>query len=244
VSEADEAIAADRAAAKPALDLAALGVYNESEAKDSAFARILMLGPPKVGKTTSILTSAPDPLIINCDGDSATKYAAKQGGKFLALDANTRKEWVAARNTAKKLVDAGHVRTVVLDSLTLLADNLVDELGVTLEGHDLWREVLAQVVGGVKRLFALQAHVIVVAHMIHGSEEEGIVPLLAGQAKIKIPAIAHDCVLFDFVAGRKPERQYLVGPQALWSYSGRNVRRSCATDATIPALFAELGIAL
>lgn len=231
-------------AASP-IDLSALGVYTADEAAADAFARCLVLGPPKRGKTTAIVTTAPAPFVINCDGDSALKYPAKLRAKFLADDVATRRGFKAAIVKAEKLVDAGLARTIVVDSITLLADSLLDEITLTLEGYEIWTELAKALVGGVKRLFTLPAHVFMIAHMVPaGDTGEGIVPLIGGQAKIKIPAIAHDCVLFDYNPDRKPERQFLIGPQKEWHYSGRNVKRSCAVDATVPAMFAELGIAL
>jgi hypothetical protein len=76
-------------------------------------------------------------------------------------------------------------------------------------------------------------------------EEEGIVPLIGGKMKEKFPGLLHDPVLFDYVQGRKPhERMFAIGPQGDWNYSGRNMNRSCAVPATVPALFKELGITL
>ncbi len=221
------------------------GVVTSEEAAGNAFARILVLGPPKVGKTTAVLGTAPAPLVINCDGASATKGAKEvAGASFLQIEAYNRKQWSAALAAAKTLVAAGKVRTIIVDTITILADNIVDDAGVTLQGFDLWNDVQKRIVGGIKLLASLDAHLILIGHMVAGHDEEaGIMPLIAGRSKILVPALIDDWVLLDYLEGRKPhERVWLVGPQGRWTSSGRNVRRSCQVAATIPALFAELGI--
>lgn len=242
---------------RKAVDLSALGALTLGDIQDTAYARILVLGPPKRGKTTAILQDAPDPYVINCDANdptdsSAIKYALKCGAQPVGVSNVTdRASWGKALRIARAGVANGEgpIRTVLIDSLTLLADNLIDEIGQHLKGYDKWGELATQLVGGVKAAFSLKAHVILVAHMVPSISDddgngEGIVPLIGGQAKIKIPAIAHDCVLFDYVHGRNPERMFLIGPQGDWNYAGRNVKRSCAVPANCEALFAELGIAL
>jgi AAA domain-containing protein len=236
----------------PALDINAMGGYSGEDVAASAYARVLMLGPSKRGKTTSILTTAPKPVILNADGDeSATHYAAticKRNNipMFNGFDVRDRASWRAGIDFATKLVDAGVAQTVLVDTATLLAFNVWAEVSLKLEGFEIWNEVERKILGGLQKLFELPAHVFVTAHMDPGGKDssEGIMPLIGGRLKRLIPAVAHDVVLFDYVQGRNPERMFLVGPQGEWNYSGRNVRRSTAVPATVPALFEELGIVL
>lgn len=231
-------------------DLEALGVYDSSSARADAFARVLVLGPAKAGKTTAIATTAPRPLVINCDGDGAAAGAAarvEEGADgFLVTDAVNRRRWAAAIAAAEKLVREERISTVVVDTVTLLSMHLVDECSATLTGFDIWNEVRHQLVGGCRRLMQLPAHVFIIAHMMPSFEDDaGILPMIAGKSSREIPALVNDCVLLDLKPGRQPhERMFLVGAQEKWSFSGRNVRRSCAVEATVPALLAELGIPL
>lgn len=231
--------------------LKAAGFYDQDAVADSAFARILLLGAPGTGKTTSILTTAPGPIAhINCDGDSATKEAARQGAKYFTLDVGltgTRKAWQKARTAVEKAVAAGEVKTVVLDSISMLADNLYDEISLTAEGFDLWNELNSEL-SKLKRLFALEAHVFVIGHITtpykkDDPEAEGIMPLIGGKSKVLIPSYAQDRVLFDWVSGRNPERMFLLGPQGNWSYGCRRANRKMAIAADVTkALFPALGI--
>lgn len=228
------------------LDLAALGGYTAADAQSDSYARILLLGPAKSGKTTSIVTTAPKPVIINCDGQSALKYPAKKGAEFLAFDAHTRAEWKKAVGNAIKCVEAGAANTIVVDTISLLCDDLLDEITVTMTGWDVWTELATCVMQGIKRLMKAQAHLFVISHMTPDSDAAaGIMPAIGGKLKIRLPAILDDWILLDVEADRKPhERLFLLGPQKSWTHSGRNVKRTCAIQATVPALFEELGIPL
>lgn len=220
-----------------------LGLYTADNAAEDAFARIMVLGPAKAGKTTCIALSAPKPLIINCDGLGATHGASAEGASFLAVDATSRKSWVSAVGKAKAAVEAGLARTVIVDTVTLLADSLLDEISLTLTGWDIWAELNQVVLAGVKQLLKLDAHLFVVAHMTPDADAAaGILPAIGGKLKVRLPALMHDWILLDVEPGRKPERQWLLGPQKHWNHSGRNIRRSTTCDAVGPALFAELGI--
>lgn len=234
-------------AAPKALDLDALGVISGKDAASNAYARVLLIGAAKAGKTTAVLATAPDALHINCDGASASKMANNLGAEFHTLDyvVTTRAALRRAIETSEKLVAAGVVRTVVLDSITLLCDNLLDEISVTMTGYDVWNELADHLCGAVKKLCKLDAHIFVIAHMDPSEDEvAGITPAIKGQSKVRIPAMLDDWILLDVEPGRKPERQFLLGAQKTWSHSGRNIKRSCAIDATVPVLFKELGLAL
>lgn len=226
--------------------LASLGVQTQDDASENAFARVLIIGPPKVGKSTAVLATAPKVFHINCDGPSSTKGAFNLGANFLTAEAYNRRDWIKACKTAARLVTDGHCATVMVDSLTLLVDNIVDDASLTLGGHELWKEVADKVVGGVKSLMGLGAHLFVIAHMQPGKEgESGILPSVAGSSGKRVPALLDDWVLFDAVAGRQPhERMFQLGMQGAWSASGRNIRRSIAVQATVPALLDEMGIKL
>jgi hypothetical protein len=223
-----------------------LGIMTQDEAVENAFARILLLGPAKAGKTTCVAGTAPKPLILNCDGQSATKGAKLvYDAEFDVLDVTSRKSLEFACSAAEQMVAAGLTRTVILDTATLLADTLLDEISVTLTGWDVWTELNNCVVRAVKRLAKLEAHLFVVAHMDPSKDPaEGIMPAIGGKLKTRLPAMLDDWILLDVDPERTPQRQFLLGPQKHWTRSGRNIRRSCAVEATVPKLFAELGITL
>jgi hypothetical protein len=238
VSDQDEA---DRAAAQ------ALGFETESTAADDAYARILLLGQAKTGKTTSIAMTAPKPVVINCDGKGATKGAKLEGAKFLTFDVEDSRTWEQAIIKTRAGVSKGLIQTVIVDTASLLADILFDEFSQKLEGFDLWREIEKRLVGGIKLLNKLDAHVFVLSHIDPGTKQEnsaGQMPAIGGKSKFKIPAIMHDWILLELDPNATPQRRFVIGPQKNWNHSGRNIRRSTIIEATVPALFDELGIRL
>jgi hypothetical protein len=225
---------------------AKFGVLTQDEAKDNAFARILLLGPAKAGKTTCIAGTAPKPLVINCDGLSATKGArlVHKQSRFLVAEAQSRAGLINAVKAAEALVAAGDVRTVILDTATLLVDNILDEVTKAgFEGWDRWEELEKAVMGSVKKLASLEAHLFVISHMDPTKDPaQGILPTIGGKLKTRLPAMLDDWILLDVDPERNPERVFLLGPQKTWTHSGRNIRRRCMVEADVEALFEELEI--
>lgn len=231
-------------------DLSRFGVYDQSSAQEDAFARVLLLGPAKLGKTTCLTLTAPDPLVLNCDGISATKGAAKQGAQFKALDCTNVATWKTNCVNAVEIAKLGGCRTIIVDTITLMQDAIIDDLTAKgLEGRDLWSEVLQLTLKGIKILKQAPAHLFVVAHMIPGTkdETEGILPLIAGQSAQRVPAMLHDNVLFVYDetrAGQEPvpHRFFACGPQGTWRYGGRHIKSSCQIPADVLELFDVMGI--
>jgi hypothetical protein len=232
-----------------AVDLSKYGAHSSDDVSSSSYARILVLGGMKIGKTTALLTTAPKPGIINCDADDATKWAATHGGaKFLQWNAYNKQQWAKAVHAASMAANDGVINTVIVDSMTLLGNNVVDELAV-VHGEDkrgLYGELIKVLMSGVKKLCKLQAHVFFVAHLSPDHDEvAGIVPLIGGQTKVLLPAFVSDWVLFRCdpeASDPKLQRQFVLGAQGKWSASGRNIKKPNVIPATVPDLFHELGI--
>lgn len=227
------------------IDLKSLGVYTHKEVADSSYARIMLLGAPKIGKTTCLTTTSPKPLVINCDTGSALKGPQNQGGEFLAVNALTYGGWKKAQATAAKLVTAGLAETIIVDTITMLADTLLDALKAEeFSGFDLWNEFDAEFRGGLKSLCDLKAHVFLVAHLTpqYSDKEDdsaGIVPLIPGQGKVKIAGMVDDCILM-IKEGKK--RSFVLGHQKSWNYEGRNMVRDEVIEADVEIMFEKLGI--
>lgn len=225
------------------LDLAALGVYNHDEAKANAFARVLLIGPAKAGKTTCVAKTAPKPLIINCDGDTATTGASNQGAQFQAIDVDGVASWRRAIQTAGKMVEAEVTRTIMVDTVSLLAKALERALKQRYEGWDVWRHLENELVTGFLALRELNAHLFMIAHMDPREDTAaGILPFIGGQSKVWLPGVIDDWIMLEVDPDRNPPRQFLLGPQKKWTHSGRSVRKVTAIDADVMLLFKELGI--
>ncbi len=217
------------------------GVMTGDEAADESFARVLLLGPMKQGKTTALLTTSPGPiLVINCDGVGATKYPKSQGAKFYQIDVRTRKQWISACKKAVALAAEGKIKTIVVDTITLLGDEILEELKI-VDGYDKWAELADSITTGCRQLFGASAHLFIVAHMDPREDEvAGIMPLIPGKTKVWLPSKVADWVLF--CVDDTGQRKFLVGAQGKWSHSGRNVKRSVTINADVRDLLAELEI--
>ena len=224
-----------------------MGVYSSDEAQDDAYARVMMLGPAKRGKTTSIAADAPSPLILNCDGAGACKWAAgharKIGNTFQVIDVESKADWQQTSRDAVSIAEAGACKTIIVDSLTLLSSALLDELSMVYDGFELWREFMSLLIKPIRVLMTAPAHLFLIAHQLPGYDErEGIIPAIPGQAAQRLPAMVHDMVLFTHDQNRDPERMFALGPQKGWDYGCRNINQSCMIPATATDLFEALGI--
>lgn len=221
-------------------------LYDNDTIAEQAFARVLVLGPAKAGKTTAIAKTAPKPLILNCDGSMATKGASNQGAKFKALDINSKRDLDEAIKKAAELVEAGEVQTILWDTVSLCSDMLTEDAKTKFTGWDIWSELQSNLIGAYKNLAAIPAHLFLICHMTPDYDgAAGVMPEIGGKSKTKLPALIDDWIFLDIEVGRKPhERMFLLGPQKCWNHSGRNIKKVSMCEATVPALFEQLGIAL
>jgi hypothetical protein len=214
--------------------------YDENELQASAFGRVIVTGPRKMGKTTALLTTAPGPIaVLNCDGEGAPIAAKRFGAKDLKIvDVTSPDLWRKAVDGAIKLADKGEVRSIVVDTFTLLVNNVLTLAhNKRYEGFEIWRNVLDDGIRGLTKLSYAQAHVFIVCH--HNLEDGQL--LLNGALKEQVPSMMHDIVQFEFRAAKEPRRVFHIGPDA----AGMTGSRLCDENKTIPAnaeqLLCELG---
>lgn len=215
--------------------------YNEEALQQSAYARIMLSGQPKCGKTTTILTTAPGPIdILNCDGPGAQIAAKRFGAKNLSiLDVTTPELWEKGVRAVIRRASEGKCNTVVVDTFTLLVNNvLAMEMGKRYEKWDIWRETLQSAMGGLNALIQdLQAHLFLV---VHYDMNDGLVNI-KGQTKKDLPGMVHDRVHMEYRHGKDPARVYHVGSSADGMSGGRfsGENKMIPADATL--LLKELG---
>lgn len=215
--------------------------YNETELQESSFARILLTGDRKVGKTTAVLTTAPGPIIVlNADGPGAPMSAKRHGAKDLLIaDVTTCALWLKGCHEAAKLAEAGKARTIVIDTVTLLINNVISvEMGRKFNGFDIWRETLQCFLSGFDTLRKSQAHLFVLGHYDLADGQL----TLDGKLKKDVPALVHDIVHLDFNPKRQPDRAFHIGPSASGLSGGRNCDENKIIPADVGELFKELGI--
>lgn len=248
-----------------------MGATSAAQAADDAWGRILLGSMPKSGKTVACALTAPAPvLILNCDRPGAAAGAirlAEEYGRSIEkdlfiVDVMSADDWLRATRGAVTAARDGHIRTVVVDTITLLVDRLVRELvhegAEALERGDggtqkLWGDV-AKVGGmGLDALLNIDAHLIVNAHLMPSDVGPGVLPAVAGSLKRWVPGVIADWVRLDVTVeaqkdeetgkrSREVRREFLIGAQRDWLHGSRHASKTEAIDADITLLLEKLGI--
>lgn len=211
--------------------------------KSEAFARILLLGAMKIGKSTVCLETAPGPVLnLNCDGIGASQFAAKRGARFGEALVTSIATWDTYTKAAAQAAADGNARTIIVDTVTLLADTILGELDMrNLDGFEKWNALEEKLKLGLRRLLAAPAHVIFIAHMDPRDDEiAGICPLIPGKVKVWLPSKVADWVLFNI--NEAGERHFVLGQHDRWKHGGRNVKKPTVVEAHVESLLEELGI--
>jgi hypothetical protein len=190
-------------------------------ASTSPFLRLLVLGPPKIGKTRTCIVTAPGPVyVINSDDTEALPDggalapAASVPEAVFSSDVVPGTDLQAMQKAlaeAKRGAKAGEYKTVVWDTITLFASRLKDlcESHATTKGGE---------VDG-------PAHVIVTAHLYEKPAGEGrtgdaLLPHVAGQSQSMVPARFQDVVL---LAWDKQERVFFTHLKGVYGLGSRSL---------------------
>lgn len=220
--------------------------FPASALERDEFLKILLMGPPKLGKSTMVIATSPGPVrVLLCESDSALNGARRLAPEWVKHgDFERIKGWdsmMTALKEAKDDVKEGKIKTVVVDPLSDFAARLEADLlastdnGKGPDGRRAYPEYGRRLRHLIEQLFRLPCHVIVISHYIEvgggevqpegGGEAtprtgEGIVPLLAGKARALIAAKFTDVVWFDI---RKGERIIETGPTGRWGPGCRSL---------------------
>jgi hypothetical protein len=228
-----------------------------SALENDPFLRVLVMGPPKLGKTTTaITTSEGKTRVLLCEADSALSEAKRRKGNFdfeRCLSDKAYEQMTTFLAQAKEDAKSGSIQNLLIDPLSDFADRLLAQshkLNLTKGGEEDGRRAYPQC---TKRLlhcldlaFTIPCHVIVVCHYIDvGGQElpgalektgDGIVPLLPGQARARVAAKFNDVVWFDIDKADNEKRIFVTGPQGAWGPGCRSLSRF----AILPADFTKL----
>lgn len=208
------------------------------------WARLLVLGAPKSGKTTTCITTAPGPVyVINSDDEYSLRPASAHGGSFAYDNAYGNERGLQAIDLALKEAHRGvHAKqytTIVWDTITRYsarAEAMFEDASRSAsgqaDGRKFWPAHRKHILQCVDRLLALPAHVIILAHYQDKYRDqegnappvrEGIVPALGGKLSADVPGLLSDVVYMD----RDPQtgdRYFACSSRGVYGPGGRSLR--------------------
>jgi AAA domain len=218
----------------------------------NSFLRMLLMSPPKLGKTEHAVSTSPDPVrVLLCEDDTALRGARRQTTKFDFERIVGWNSMMKAVTEAKLDAKAGKIKTVIVDPITTFADKLLAECvaaTLTKEGNEDGRkahpEFTKRIIHLVDLLMTIPAHLIVVAHhMETGGDDDskklgpGLVPLMPNTAsRTKMGAMFYDVVWMDLAKVGWPEyrgRTFITSPDGAWGPGCRSLAGSDRLPAHI-----------
>lgn len=211
-----------------------------SDIEACSYLRLLVLGSPKVGKSTTILKSAiGTSYVINSDDEFSLRPATQFTDDFdydLVFGTNTQ-DIEKAIHCAKEGVKEGRYQTIIWDTITKYCWRVEDVFAKATENnagepdgrryHPMMRKHVMNI---IDRLFLLPAHVIVNAHWadVGGAligeqldkNGKGIAPMLPGQLRTHVPAAFQDVI---FLEKQGENRIFQTSADGVWGPGTRNL---------------------
>ncbi len=226
-----------------------------------SYDRVLILGQPHIGKSTSIVSSAAAAFgpgyVINCGKKTGLLDAARRNDKFKWDLIRDEAQMEDAIKEARRGAKEGAYKWIALDDYNLYAS----WLEVALEdqtrnakgeadGRRFWREYRKRLVNILIRCFDFKAHVYCVCHyietgggLIDGQTEktgEGVAPLFAGAARKEIPSMFGDVVFMAPASKDQSKRSFFINPVGVYGPSCAGVDGTREIEADVGLLHDEL----
>jgi hypothetical protein len=215
---------------------------DASAIEREAYDRVLVLGDPHVGKSSSVVASAAEAFgmgyVINCGKKQGLADAARRCPKFKWDTVRDEAQMETALREARGGAKKGAYKWITVDDFNLYASWLEEALEDKTrndkgeaDGRRFWREYRRRLVNILIRLFDTKAHVYVITHfiktgggLIDGQTEKvgvGVAPLFAGAARKEIPGMFADIVFMsiDDRKGEQGKRVFHVNPAGVYGPS-------------------------
>ena len=222
--------------------------------------RVLILGEPHTGKSTSVVSSAAAAFgtgyVINC---------GKKEGLLEAKRRNQRFEWDLIRDErqmedaikeARRGAKDGKYKWIVIDDYNFYADWLEAALEDMTrnakgesDGRRYFREYTKRLCNILFRCFDFKAHIYVISHymetgdgLIEGQTEKtgrGVAPLFAGTARKKIPGMFGDVVFMAPSTKSIAKRSFFINPVGVFGPTCLSSPETREIDADVGLLHAE-----
>jgi hypothetical protein len=222
--------------------------------------RVLILGQPHHGKSTSVVASAAAAFgvgyVINAGKKTGLLDAARRNNGFKWDLVRDEAGMEDALKEARRGCKEGAYKWVVLDDYNLYAS----WLEVALEdqtrnakgeadGRRFWREYRKRLVNILVRCFDFKAHVYVISHyietgggLIEGQTEKtgmDVAPLFAGAARKEIPGMFGDIVFMAPSSKDPAQRSFYINPVGVYGPSCLSAPGTREIDADVGLLHEE-----
>lgn len=228
-----------------------------SALRSEDFDRVLILGEPHCGKSTSVTASAAEAFgvgyVINCGKKMGLADAGRRTSKFkwdLVRDEN---QMEASIKEARQGCKDGTYKWVMLDDFNLYASwlecALEDETRNAkgeADGRRFWREYRKRLVNILMRLFDIRGHFYCVSHymetgggLIEGQTDKngyGVAPMFAGAARKEIPGMFADVIMMMPKTKDPSMRSFFINPVGVFGPSCLSATGTHEIPADVGAL--------
>lgn len=228
-----------------------------SEIEACSYLRLLILGAPKNGKTTTVLKSAMGTsYVINSDDEHSLRPALQftDDFDFDVCLGNDVREIEKAIHVAREGVKEGRYQTILWDTITKYCWRVEEVFAKATwnareepDGRRYHPLLRKHVMNIIDRLFLLPAHVIVNAHWadVGGApidnqldkDGDGIAPMLPGQLRVHVPAAFQDVI---FLEKKGETRNFITSSSGVWGPGCRNLPGVKTMPADISALWDKM----
>src|SRR5574337_2119618 len=219
--------------------------------------RVLFLGDPHIGKSTSIIASAAEAFgmgyVLNCGKKEGLSDAARRSKRFKWDLIRDEVQMEDALKEARRGCKDGTYKWVAIDDFNMYAswlevaleDQTRNNKGES-DGRRFWREYRKRLINILVRGFDFKAHIYVISHyietgggLIDGQTEKtgpGVAPLFGGAARKEIPGMFADIVFMAPSSKDKGKRSFFINPVGVYGPSCLSLPGTHEIDADVGLL--------
>ena len=228
-----------------------------SALKRAPFDRVLILGNPHIGKSTSVVASAAKAFgrgyVLNCGKEQGLLAAEQLGARFQWNLIRIEQDIEDAIKIARRGCKEGKYKWVVIDDyheygawLECALEDMTRNAKGESDGRRFYREYTKRLVNILIRCFDFKAHLYVVSHfietgdgLIEGQTEKsgyGVAPLFAGAARKRIPGAFSDVIFMSPNTKDGTKRSFFINPTGVYGPTCLSATETSEIDADVGLL--------